>query len=133
MRAVNVPLEIAWHGHQIGQVGGQAAGSVIGFDVKLESSRGRAEVFWRQPFAQGSHAWRGGHAELADKAATLGFVMLVRQRHAAPDVPGVTVANGLIVWVGSGPWTAGFVRPVRIEPREDFGQQAFVDDSSRKL
>ena len=59
--------------------------------------------------------------------------MLVREPHATPDVPGVTVADGLIVRIGSGPRTAGFVRSMRVQPRDDFGQQAFVNDSSRKL
>ena len=121
LRGVNVSLEVGWHWHQVGQVGVQAAGSVIGFDVKLETSRGWTEVFCWQPFAQGLHAWGGGHAELAHKSATFGFVMLVRERHATPDVPGVTVADRLIVRVCTGPRTAGFVGSVTVKARHDFG------------
>ena len=36
LRVINVSLEIGWHRHDIGQVGVQATGSVIGLDVKLE-------------------------------------------------------------------------------------------------
>src|SRR5262245_32231358 len=84
---------------------------------------------------EGFNRWqrrKGLHPELADKASGELGIVLITGHGTMPDVPGVPVAERLIVRIRATIGTATPVRACWIERRAHVRQYAFIERAARK-